>query len=145
MNSTDSLPARPGTLAPAAQILRRAADGYRTGQIVWGRDTFIGDGGCRCLVAAICWAADPEDLDNGGNPVWLRVPLRRLVAMTALEAVAEHLSSELGWPLSMDDGEVDLVETVGAWNDEQDAVEKVIGLLVTVAEGVRPAALGGAA
>lgn len=145
MHATAPPPTGRGTLAPAAALLRKAAAGYRTGQITWGRNAFIGDDGCRCLVAAITWAADPTDADNGGNPFWLRNPHARLAAQTAVAALAEHLTCQLGWPWRMDGDEYDLNETLGAWNDDADrTLADVIGELEIVAEGIRPAALDGA-
>lgn len=128
-----------GTIRPAAALLRRAADGYRRGEITWGRGDFIGDDGCRCLAAAVTWAADPAHPD--GDPRFVYGPERGPVLM-AMAAVVEHLTCGLGWPWAMSDGDFDLIETVSEWNDAADRDEvQVIALCETVAEGLVPAAV----
>lgn len=110
------------TLTPAA-ILRRAADGLRTGRITWGVDNYIGDNGCRCALGAVAWAADPADAD--GDPNWIDPEVRR-AAQEAADALAAFLVMEWGAPAAGHHEEptpgreifvLDPVETVGGWND----------------------------
>lgn len=113
----------PGTNVPAtfaetvAYTLHRAAAAYRVGEIRWGREHFIRpDDGCRCALGAITYAVDPATGD--GNPHYLTDPAARNVAEAAAEALAVYLVHELDAIPAYEGRVLDVVETVGNWNDE---------------------------
>lgn len=116
----------PGTKDPQA-ILRRAADGLRTGAVEWGRNWFITPDACRCAGGAIAWAADPADLD--GDPRYLPG------AMAALRLLAAYLiDTGKARCEPHGDGWMDPVEVVGVFNDAQPAAGPVIAALDAAAQ-----------
>lgn len=114
-----------------AEVLRKAADGYRTGQIEWGREWFHDPAtDCRCALGAITWAVASNDED--GNP-WFA----GTVAWVPAVALADYLTNELGAPRCTTDGLFDPIETVGGFNDRPDmTVERIIAALDAAAERV---------
>jgi hypothetical protein len=113
-----------------AEILLKAADGFRTGQIQWGVGWFHDPRtDCRCALGGIAWAAAPDDED--GNPFFLRMP----AADDAARALAQYLIDtdyaiayrDLGY-------EERIVGTVGNWNDDTDTtIADVIAVLEAAA------------
>lgn len=127
MQASSTTPQAPGTKDPA-EILRRAADGLRTGAIDWGRKWLIGPDSCRCAAGAIAWAADPADPD--GDPRFLpgaRAAVRLLAAYLLDTGLADCQPGPNGF--------MDPVLTVGAFNDAQPDVGPVIAALEAAAHG----------
>lgn len=120
------------TLTPA-DVLRRAAWGFRAHQIDWGPGWFLDPHtGCRCALGGIAWAVDPSNED--GNPFFVS-PALRVVAEVAVQALADHLIEEHGVPACRTDGAFDPVETVGGYNDQDDMiVDRIIAALEAAAE-----------
>lgn len=116
--------------ARAAELLRSAADGYRTGALTLTDGAFIlpGDHHCRCALGAITWAADATNDD--GNP-WTA----GAAARTAGLALGLYLVDEAGAVECIDsDGDFDWIETVGGWNDQSGrTVDEVIAALEAAA------------
>lgn len=113
----------------AAFVLHRAARALRTGEIQWAPEWFIAPDGCRCSLGAITYAADPSDPD--GDPRFVDPSVRPIATGAAL-ALADYLVDELGAVRAVDPetDEVDVVETVGSWNDQPGrTVSQVIAAL----------------
>lgn len=96
-----------------AQVLRRAAEAYRNGDIKWGQNWFRDpDTGCRCAGGALAFAVgsdedDPTEASHASD--------------SAMWALAQYLVDELGAPRVLTDPDedvMDVVETVGGWNDD---------------------------
>lgn len=103
------------TAMTTAQLLRKTARQLATGEITWGREEFVNRAtGCRCLLGALTFAADPYDRD--GDPQF------NGDALIAAGMLADYLVVDLGATEAGDrtfHGWVrDVVETVGNWNDE---------------------------
>lgn len=133
------------TAAPvdAADVLRRAAAGFRTGAIGWGTGHFRHPQlRCRCALGGIAWAADPDNPD--GDPRFVGEPgdPRRVVAVDATHVLARYLIDELGaYPAGnveeyegRERWELDPIETTGDWNDSDvRTVDDVIAALEAAA------------
>lgn len=117
----------------AADVLRLAAHGYRTGQLTWGKNFYCDpETGARCALGAITWAANPAD---PAMPDALYVHLEhRPDAANAMRALARYVAEGLGYGYCHTDGMADVLETVGGWNDQQDDIEAVINGLEAAAE-----------
>lgn len=127
----------------ATFVLHRAARALATGEIAWGREWFINPGitpgqvnrgrGCRCALGAIGYAADPSDPD--GNPLFVDLSVRPIASAAAV-ALADYLIDELGAARCVDDdGEFNVIETVGGWNDEpRRTVHEVVAALNAAAD-----------
>ena len=119
-----------------ADVLRATAKAFSNGEIAWGQEWFIklpevDDCGARCALGGIAYAVDPGDLD--GNPFFIEPGLRVLSVAAAVD-LASYLIEELGASRCMTDGEFDVVETVGGWNDEPGrTVEQVVAALEAAA------------
>lgn len=121
MNRTAPSRARHGTKDPAA-ILRRVANGYRTGEIRWGKG-FYCDGGLRCLLGGVAWAVDPADPD--GDP--FLSPGER-ATRAAIGALLDVLILDGDLPIGADPNDI------GDWNDRQTSVDRVIAVCEAAAE-----------
>jgi hypothetical protein len=117
----------------AADVLRRTAEAYDNGALTWGREWYVGlDLRCRCTLGGIAWAVDPDD--DIGNPL-LVTRDRRPVAEAAVAALADYLIDEQDAARFLDDlGDLDLIETVGQWNDSGHCtVDDVVDALLAAA------------
>lgn len=105
------------TAPTPADVLRAAADAFRTGRFTWGTEWFYEPAtGCRCMLGGIAQVADPTDVD--GNPYFV-ISDARAVSRRAAEILADYLVDELGAARCVDtDTEDGVIETVGGWNDE---------------------------
>ena len=114
-----------------AQILRRAAEALRTGEIGWVKEWYVlGDG--RDALGAIAYAIDPGDPD--GNPFLIESAALGAASATAL---ADYLVDELGAARAIrEDRDVDVIETVGGYNDEASSVQDVIAALNAAADRI---------
>lgn len=102
----------------------------------WGKGYFVDpDTGCRCALGAIALTGNPNE--PSGDPTYGN-PL----GDAAAHAFADYLVDELGAPSCFygDDEEqsftLDVLETVGGWNDAQDSPEPVVAALRACAEQV---------
>jgi hypothetical protein len=114
----------------AAEILRRAAEAYRNGDIEWGRGWFRDpDTGCRCAGGALAFVAtrgaesDPTCTREGEGALWV---------------LARYLVDDLGAnriQSDPDDDVMDPVVTVAEWNDRLDRTpDQVIAALEAASE-----------
>jgi len=94
-----------------AQVLRRASEAYRNGDIQWGQGWFRHpETECRCAGGALAFAVRSDDDD----------PTTSYDGETAMWVLARYLVDELGAPRATtdpDDDVMDVIETVGGWND----------------------------
>ena len=105
-------------MTAAATVLRRTAQLYSDGTLTWGTEWFVSiSHTCRCVLGGIAYAVDPDNAD--GNP-FLIGGAKRPLAVAAVEGLATYIAEELyrGWHRD-ENGQPDLVETVGGWNDDQ--------------------------
>lgn len=97
-----------GTDTPDA-VLTTAAD-YLAEPESWGTGWFITADGSRCALGAITWAVAPDDAD--GDPRY------HTASIHAAELLARYLISERNVPVAATgDDKLDVIETVGDWND----------------------------
>jgi hypothetical protein len=122
----------------ASFVLHRAARALASGEVPWGRKFFVETDGCRCALGVVAYAADPSDPD--GDPRYVDRSVRP-DATAAVEALADYLVNELGAPRCVtEDGGLDVIETVGGWNDEPDrTVNQVVAALMAAARYARKA------
>jgi hypothetical protein len=113
-----------------ASLLRKAASGYRDGDLEWGRLYYLSPAtGCRCVLGALSWAVDPDVADDY-SPIETATranlsPEDARAVELAVAALADHVADELG-DYCLTDGVPDLLETIGTWNDEPDTTLDVV-------------------
>lgn len=113
-----------------AEVLRRASEAYRNGDIQWGQEWFRHpDTNCRCALGAVAYALDPDEPE--GNPRYTGP-----AGHDATGILADHLVDECGAIRCVGEDEMEsVIETVAAWNDEPDRTpDEVIAALEAASE-----------
>jgi hypothetical protein len=134
VNLSSSVGAAPGTNVPA-ELLRRAARALETGEVTWGQGDFITTSGCRCALGTITYAADGIACTDGNPRHITSDALTRINATLAAATLADWITQRLDGIPAYDDGELNIIETVGEWNDRTGrSLDDVIEALTDAAD-----------
>lgn len=122
-----------------AGLLRKAASGFRDGDLAWGRLYYLSPvTGCRCVLGALTWAIGLDVADDV-SPIEAATlanlaPADARAVEVAVAVLADVVADEVG-DYCWTDGAPDLLETVGGWNDEPETtLDDVLAALEAAAD-----------